>query len=48
MKPKPISCGLVPVLMAIIFLSRPLQTEDEQPANELRLLCLPIIPLKAI
>jgi hypothetical protein len=46
MKHKPISCGLVPVLMATIFGSRPLQAEDEQPANELRFTLSPHHPVK--
>lgn len=46
MKHKPISCGLVPVLMATIFVSRPLQAEDEQPANELRFTLSPHHPVK--
>jgi len=46
MKVDPVRCGLIPLLMAMVIVPRPLQAGDEKPANELRFTLSPHHPVK--
>lgn len=46
MEHKLLACGLLATLMALVFVSRSLQAEDEPPANEFRFTLSPYHPVK--